>query len=285
MPRQFLYRSERFAFSTGIIALTLLAILLVVAFQGSVTNLIPLYTIGVFVAFTLSQVGMVRHWWKLRHQDRNWRVAAFFNGTGAIATAIVAVVVGVAKFGLGAWMVMVLIPILIALMWGIHHHYRTVEDALALDPSDVPPPAFVAPHVVVPLSRLDRGTAQAISFARSISSDVAVVHVTDDSRQAAEMKRTWERWGAKIDLVIVESPYRALLAPRLAYIDAKEKEDPKRPITVVLAEFVPRHLWEYVLHNQTALRLKLALFFRPNTIVVDVPYHLGRAATPPGERR
>jgi amino acid transporter len=276
MPRQFLYRSERFAFSTGIIVLTALAVLLIVVFEGSVTNLIPLYTIGVFVAFTLSQTGMVRHWWKLRKEDRGWRVRAFFNGMGAVATSVVAVVVGIAKFGLGAWMVMVLIPVLIGIMWGIHHHYRSVEEALSLDLDDAPLPPIRLPHVIVPLSRLDRPTAQALSFARSISADVAAVHVTDVPRQAAEMKHKWEAWGVEVDLVIVESPYRALLAPLLAYISAKEQEDPQRPITVVLAEFVPRHFWEWVLHNQTALRLKVALFFRPNTIVVDVPYHLSR---------
>ncbi|HLZ07695.1 MAG TPA: amino acid permease, partial [Chloroflexota bacterium] len=284
MPRQFLYRSERFAFSTGIIVLTALAVLLIVMFQASVTNLIPLYTIGVFIAFTLSQAGMVRHWWKLRKEDRNWAVRLFFNGAGAIATCVVAVVVGIAKFGLGAWMVMVLIPVMIGIMWAIHHHYRSVENALALDPSDTPPPPLQAPHVIVPISRLDRATVQALSVARSISADVAAVHVTDDPRQVEEMKRQWERWGAAIDLVIVESPYRALIAPLLAYIDAKEKENPSRPITVVLAEFVPHHFWEYILHNQTALRLKLSLFFRPNTVVVDVPFHLRRAASPTAEQ-
>ena len=185
------------------------------------------------------------------------------------------VVVGIAKFALGAWMVLVLIPLLIALMWSIYRHYRSVEEALTLDRPDTRLPERSPPHVLVPVSRLDRGALQALSFATSISPDVTAVHVTDDPAEADEMKRRWEQWGQQVHLVIVESPYRALIPPLLAYIDAVDKQDPKRPITVVLAELVPRHFWEYILHNQSALRLKLHLFFRPNTIVVDVPYHVG----------
>ncbi|HUX88665.1 MAG TPA: APC family permease [Chloroflexota bacterium] len=274
MPRQFQFRSERLAFSTGILVLTVLAAVLIVVFEGSVTNLIPLYTIGVFVAFTLSQIGMVRHWRKLRLTERGWRVRAFFNGLGAVATGVVALIVAYAKFALGAWMVMVLIPILIAIMWAIHVHYENVEDALKIDESDAPLPTPRTPHVIVPVSRLDRATVAALSYARSISSDVTAVHVTDDPRQAKEMKGRWDRWGGEIELIIIESPYRVLIAPLLAYVDAKEKQDPQRPITIVLTEFVPRHFWDYFLHNQTAFRLKFHFFFRPNTIVVDVPYHL-----------
>lgn len=277
LPRQFQYRGDRLAFSVGIVVLAALAAALIVAFAGSVTNLIPLYTVGVFVAFTLSQTGMVRHWWRLRDEERNWRWRAFFNGVGAIATGIVALVVGMAKFALGAWMVLVLIPVLIALMWAIHRHYREVEEALALDRPDAPLPPRDPPHVLVAVSRLDRAALQALAFARSISPDVTAVHVTDHPDEVQGMKQSWERWGGDVDLVIVESPYRALIPPLLAYIDAMDKQDPRRPITVVLPEFVPRHFWEYFLHNQTALRLKLRLFFRPNTIVVDVPYHLGNA--------
>ena len=275
LPRQFQFRGERLAFSVGIVVLALVAAALIVAFQGSVTNLIPLYTVGVFVAFTISQTGMVRHWWRLRGEERGWRWRASFNAAGAGATGIVAVVVGIAKFALGAWMVLVLIPLLIALMWSIYRHYRSVEEALTLDRPDTRLPERSPPHVLVPVSRLDRGALQALSFATSISPDVTAVHVTDDPAEADEMKRRWEQWGQQVHLVIVESPYRALIPPLLAYIDAVDKQDPKRPITVVLAELVPRHFWEYLLHNQSALRLKLHLFFRPNTIVVDVPYHVG----------
>lgn len=280
VPRQFAFRGDRLAFSVGIVVLSIVASVLIIAFQGSVTNLIPLYTVGVFVAFTLSQAGMVRHWWLLRASDPGWRSRAFFNGLGAVATGVVALAVGLAKFALGAWMVLVLIPVLVAVMLGIQRHYRNVEDALTLRSPDTPVPPSKPPRVIVPVSRLDRAALQALSFARSISPDVTAVHISEDPKEAEDMKRRWERWGGDADLVIVESPYRALIPPLLAYIDAAEKQDPKRPITVVLSMFVPRHFWEYFLHNQTAFRLKVRLFFRPNTIVVDVPYHPGYAVEP-----
>jgi hypothetical protein len=128
----------------------------------------------------------------------------------------------------------------------------------------------------VPVSRLDRAATAALAYARSISDDVTAIHVASDPSAVAEMRSRWETWGGPVRLVILESPYRALMGPLLAYLDATETMDPTRPTTVVLAEMVPRHLWEYPLHNQTALRLKLRLFLRPNTVVIDVPYHLGQ---------
>jgi len=276
MPTQFGYRGDRLAFSIGIIALSVLSAGLIVGFAGSVTNLIPLYTIGVFVAFTLSQSGMVRHWWKLRTTERGWQVRAAFNGVGAVATAIVAVIVGVAKFALGAWMVLVLIPVLIAIMWGIHQHYQTVRDAMTLEHPDTPLPRL-SPRVIVPVSRLDRAALYALAFARAIAKDVTAVHIADTAADAVEMQRRWDRWGGDIPLAVVETPYRVLLAPLLAYIDAIDRQDPGRTIVVVLPEFVPRHFWEYLLHNQSALRLKLRLYSRRNTVVVDVPYHVDQA--------
>ncbi|HTE83145.1 MAG TPA: APC family permease, partial [Dehalococcoidia bacterium] len=284
LPRQFQYRGDRLAFSVGIVVLAALAGVLIVAFQGSVTNLIPLYTVGVFVAFTLSQVGMIRHWWRYREQERSWRRSAILNGVGAVATGTVAILVGIAKFALGAWMVLVLVPVLVAIMWSIHRHYRNVEDALELDREDTPLPPLAPPRALVPISRLDRATLQALAFARSFSADVSAIHVSDDPKEARAMKDRWEQWGGDVPLVIVESPYRALIPPLLAYIDAISRGDPARSITVVLSEFVPRHFWEYPLHNQTALRLKLRLFFRPNTIVIDVPYHLRQQPHPEAVR-
>jgi amino acid transporter len=275
-PHYFQFRGDRLAFTTGIVVLTILSAILIVAFSGSVTNLIPLYTVGVFVAFTLSQAGMVRHWWKLRGAERGWRWRAALNGLGAVATAIVAIVVGAAKFALGAWMVLVLIPALIAVMWAINRHYRSVEDALTLDHPHSTVPRRAAPRVLVLVARLDRASLEALAYARSIAPLVTAVHVTDDQ---AEGERIRDRWRSldidgDTDLVILESPYRALIPPLVAYIDALQKQEPLRPITVVLSEFVPRRPWEYLLHNQAALRLKLRLFFRPNTVVIDVPYHV-----------
>jgi amino acid transporter len=276
LPRQFQYRGDRLAFSVGIIVLSGLAGILIVAFGGSVTNLIPLYTVGVFVAFTLSQVGMVKHWWRYRAQERNWKRSAVLNGVGAIATGTVAIIVGVAKFALGAWMVLVLVPILVAIMWSIHRHYTSVEEALALEGDDAALPPPVQARALVPISRLDRATLQALAYAHSIAGDVSAIHVSENPQEAREMKDTWERWGGDVPLVIVESPYRSLVPPLIAYIEAVSASDRSRPITVVLSEFVPRHFWEYPLHNQTALRLKLRLYFRPNTVVIDVPYHLSQ---------
>jgi hypothetical protein len=217
---------------------------------------------------------MVRHWWKLRHEVSGWRWKAALNGAGAVATGVVAVIVGVAKFALGAWMVLLLIPLLIGLMWAIGQHYRSVERALAVDWESPKLPRRVAPRVVVPVSRIDRATLNALAFAASIATDVTAIHVAADADDVARMKADWERWGGPVNLIILESPYRALIAPMLAYLDATDRADPAQPTTVVLPEFVPRHIWEYPLHNQTALRLKLRLFFRRNTVVVDVPYHL-----------
>ena len=275
LPRQFQYRGDRLAYSFGIMVLAVLAAGLLIGFRGSVTQLIPLYTVGVFIAFTLSQSGMVVHWWRLRHEVRGWRWRAGLNGAGAIATGVVAIIVGVAKFALGAWMVLLLIPLLIGMMWAIGRHYRSVESALAVDWSGSAVPRRIAPRVLVPVSRLDRATLNALAFATSISADVTAVHVADDPEDLRRMKEDWERWGGPVSLVILESPYRALMGPLMAYIDATDRADPSQPTTVVLPEFVPRHVWEYPLHNQTALRLKVRLFFRRNTVVVDVPYHLG----------
>jgi len=273
LPGQFQYRGDRLAFSFGIMVLALVASLLIVVFQGSVTNLIPLYTVGVFVAFTLSQSGMVRHWYRLRNEVRGWRWRAAMNGAGAVATGLVAIIVGAAKFALGAWIILLLIPILILLMMAIRRHYETVEEALTPDWSTARTP-IKPPRVLVPIGRIDQASLSAIAYARSISPDVTAIHVTDDEAAAEAMKDRWEREAPDVSLVILESPYRALLAPLLAYVDAVERMHPGPRTTIVLSELVPRHFWESLLHNQIALRLKLRLFFRRNTVVIDVPYHL-----------
>jgi len=271
LPRQFAFRGDRLAFSTGIIFVAMLSSLILAAFGGSVTRLIPLYTIGVFVAFTLSQVGLVRRWWRLR--NRFWRPSIALNAFGPAVTGVVAVIVAVTKFELGAWMVLVAMPILVALFYGIHRHYRTIEDELALDERVSLEP--LQPVVVVPISRLDRPALRALAFARGLAADVRAVHIDDDADAARAFEERWVKLVPDLRLQTVLSPYRALLQPLETYLDALDKGDPRRPVAVVLAEFIPRHWWEYVLRNQTALRLKVQLFFRPNTVVIDVPYHLG----------
>ena len=276
MPRQFAQRGDRLAFSTGIIALAIVSALLIVAYDASVTGLIPLYTVGVFIAFTLSQAGMVRRWLRLR--SRGWAVSASINALGAAATGVVAVVVGVSKFELGAWMVVAIIPILVAMLYGINRHYRNVGDRLLISATAPVRLRTTVPRVIVPLSRIDRASLQALSIAKGLGGDVYAVHISFDAEGAKAFKKRWAQVvGDEIPLDTIISPYRALLPPLLRYIDAVDRGDPERPIIVVLAEFVPRHWWETLLHNQTALLLKLRLFARRNTSVLDVPYHLDDA--------
>jgi amino acid transporter len=271
MPRQFGFRGDRLAFSTGIVALSAVAIVLLLAFKASVSALIPLYTLGVFVAFTLSQTGMVRRWWTRR--EAGWRRGLAINGLGAATTAVIVAIVAASKFLAGAWLVALMIPLLVALMWSIHVHYRRLEQSVAVrDVAAVARPRR-APLVVVPIARLDRPSLEAIAFARSIAPDALAVHITNDPDAAAEVRDRWSEVGGGAELVIVESPYRALIGPLLRYLDALQQQDPERRLLVVLSEVVPRHWWDNLLHNQTALRLKLRLFFRPNTIDADVPYH------------
>ena len=271
MPRHFAHRGERLAFSTGIAALAGLAALVFAALGGSMTNLIPLYTIGVFLAFTLSQSGLVRRWWRLR--PRGWRVTMAINATGALVTGIVLIVVAVTKFQYGAWMVFLILPAIVVVLHSIQRHYQYVGDALVLPTLDEGLPEPVAPIVVVPIARIDRAARQALGFARSISPHLKVVHVATTPESAAEFERRFKRWVPGIPLDVIESPYRSLVPPLLHYIDALDRQD-GRPITVVVSEFVARNPWEWLLHSQTAFRLKVSLLFRPNTVVIDVPYHV-----------
>jgi hypothetical protein len=169
-------------------------------------------------------------------------------------------------------MVLLMIPLLVALLYGIHRHYQTVQDALVLSGTEPRIPTFAAPVVIVPIARLDRAAMQALAFARSVSPSVKAVHISTSRASGDEFRRRWQRLETDIDLDVLESPFRSLVQPLLRYIDAIDKSD-DRPITVVLSEFVPHHWWEWLLHSQTAFRLKASLLFRPNTIVIDVPYH------------
>ena len=278
MPRQFGFRGDRLAFTVGIGALAGLASILLVAFGASVNALIPLYTLGVFVAFTLSQSGMVVRWWQRR--EAGWQTGILINGLGAATTAVIAVVVVSTKFLSGAWIVVILIPLLMGLMLAIRSHYRNVESQLAVDatapgaPEAPARPVKREPIVIVPIARLDRPALGAVTFARTLSAQASAVHITNDAADAATLREQWSALSNGMELVVVESPYRALIGPLTRYMDALQAQDPTRPIVVVLSEIVPRHWWENFLHNQSSLRLKLRLFGRRNTIVVDVPYHL-----------
>jgi len=280
MPRQFALRGDRLAFSWGIVVLAAIAGGLIVAFQGDVHLLIPLYSVGVFVCFTLSQTGMVRHWFAVR--DSGWWWRAGINTLGGILTFVVLIVVASVKFSSGAWLVLVLIPIEVAMFWFIHRQYAAARAQLQLRPDQV----VAAPHreerVVIPVNGLNRSVVQAVNVGRSIAEDVRAVLVADDHDYAEETQEAWERQVPGVPLVVVESPYRALTGPLLAYLDVLDRAwppDKETPITfVVIPEFVPRHWWERLLYNQSTNQLRRALLGRPNTVVTNVPYRREEAA-------
>src|SRR5581483_4984855 len=211
-----------------------------------------------------------------------WRLSMAINSFGTVVTFAVLVVVAYTKFVYGAWMVLVVMPILVAILYGINRHYTAVADALALSTPGEALPIMRPPVVIVPVARLDRSALQAVAFARSISPTVKAVHIATTTASAEEFRDRWARWTRDVPLDVIESPYRSLLQPLLRYIERIDERD-DRPITVVLAEFVPGYWWEWILHSQTALRLKLALLFRPNTIVIDVPYHFADTGHASGE--
>ncbi len=274
MPHQFSFRGDRLAYSNGIMALAFLAILLLIVFHGSVDALIGLYAIGVFTSFTLSQTGMVVHW--RRFKGANWRRSMAINGTGAVVTAIVTVVIAWTKFHEGAWIVLVVTPLLVGICLLIQGHYRLV--AAQTQPETPIDPSHIRLRVVVPVGSLNLPVQQALALARAVSPFVTGVHVTDDLEEARELQRQWEELsGGMGQLVIIESPYRSLVGPLLAYLDSLRAQYPNDTLMVVLPEFVPSRWWEHLLHNQTAFLLKAALLFRPGIVVADVPYHIRRS--------
>lgn len=274
MPRQFSFRGDRLAYSWGIVLLAAIAFVLLWFFDGDTHALIPLYSVGVFVCFTLSQIGMVRHW--RRERDQGWRWRAVVNAFGAALTAVVLGIVVYEKFWDGAWMVVILVPILVGIMLFIHRQYERSRLDLAVRPDLV----FQSPHraerVVVPIPGLTRAVVQAINVARSIDDDIRAVYITAEPETAAQVRTDFERQIPGVPLVVVESPYRALAGPLLAYLDILDTawppgQDP--PITfVVIPEYVARHWWERILYNQAAKRLRAVLLGRPLTVVVNVPY-------------
>lgn len=281
MPHQFSFRGDRLAFSWGIVTLAALACILIVAFDGETSALIPLYAIGVMAAFTFSQSGMVARWWRTRPQG--WVRNLILNFIGAATTAMVFFVATLTKLDKGTWLVIVLIPILMAFFLSINRHYKRVaQEVLELD---LPRRKEYKHTFVVPLSSLNSVSLSALDYARSLSTNVTAVHIVEgeDVEEAEHFNKMWrEKMGeTDINLVIIESPYRSLIGPLLAYVDALDRQHSDDTITIVLPEFLPAKWWEYLLHNQSALRLKAALLFRPNTVVADVPYLLGRGNTRP----
>jgi amino acid transporter len=273
-PRQFAFRGDRLAFSSGIVALGLIAATLVVIFNGETHALIPLYAVGVFIDFTIAQAGMVRHW--MRTKSPGYRRRLAINAIGCVSTAIVAVVVTTIKFADGAYLVVMLIPILVGLMLFIRREYDDQEKELHVRDDLILEGPHREQRVVVPVNGINRAVLQAVNFGRTMSKDIRGVYVTEDPEVGDELRQRWERQVPGVPLVIVESPYRAVISPFLAYLDVLDQAwppDKEAPITiVVLPEYVPRHWWERLLYNQTAKRLKAAILGREHTVIADVPY-------------
>ena len=289
LPRQLTFRGSRLVYSRGIVALALIASLLVVIFRASVTALVPLWAIGVFLSFTLSQAGMARRWWKIGHlapgqeirergstlrYEPGWVLKMVINGFGALCTAVVTLVFAVTKFRDGAWIVILLTPALVAGFFAIHRHYRSLAASLSLEHYGAPP--RTARHrVILPISGVHRGTLAALRYARSLSDDVTAVLVSIDPTEAKKVQHKWEVWGEGVRLVILESPYRLLLEPLLEHIEEiAAHRQPNEIITIIVPQFVPRHWWHNLLHAQTAVWLRLALLFKPGIVVTDVPYQV-----------
>jgi amino acid transporter len=274
MPRQFAFRGDRLAFSYGIILLAGVAAFLVWRFEGDTHGLIPLYSVGVFACFTLSQIGMVRHW--NRHREKGWWYRAAINGLGAVLTALVLVIVTSVKFVDGAYLVVILIPLLVAMMLFIHRQYTSSRAELAIRPGYVAQPSKREERVIIPIPGINRAVIQAVNVGRSIADDVVAVFITDEPEDAASVRARWEKMVPGVPLVVVESPYRALVGPLAAYLDVLDAAwpaDKPAPITfVVVPEYVARHWWERILYNQSVKRLRSALLGRPHTVVVNVPY-------------
>ncbi len=286
-PRQFHSRGDRLVFSNGIIALAVFAIALIVAFDASTNALIQLYVLGVFLAFTLSQIGMVRHWrTQLASPEvdparrRRIRRSQLINAIGAAATGVVLVVVLITKFLDGAWIVVVAIPVLFVLMRGVHRHYQTVTDETAVP--DVRPVAPARNHVLVLVSRVSGPTLRALAYARLLRPDtVTALSVAVDDHEVRELNAAWEAADPGVALQVVESPYREIIRPIIKYVRDYPARGPRDIITVIIPEYIVGHWWEQILHNQSALRLKARLLFQPGVVVVDVPWHLRSAGVTP----
>jgi amino acid transporter len=276
MPRQFSFRGDRLAYSYGIIVLATVAASIIVLFNGETHLIIPLYAVGVFIDFTISQAGMIRHWRKER--PPGWRRRLAINAFGMSLTAVVAVVVTIAKAP-QSLIVLVLIPVLVTLMSWIHRQYAGQQAELEVRPDFVVPQPHRTQRVVVPVNGINRAVVQAIVFGRTLTNDVRAVYITEDPEAGDQLRRRWERQVPGIPLVIVESPFRALVGPITAYLDVLDQQwpdDQLDPITiVVLPEYVARHWWDRLLYNQSAKRLKSALVGREHTVIADVPYRRG----------
>jgi len=293
VPRQLMYRGSRLVYSYGIVSLAGVASLLIVLFQASVTRLIPLYAIGVFLSFTLAQAGMARRWWRAgawkpessappvhesRHilrYEKGWFLKMVSNGFGALCTAIVMLVFAITKFRDGAWIVLILTPLMISVFLWIHRHYSTVATRFTLENYGEPPPYTVRHRVIVPISTVHPGTLEALRYARLLSDDITAVHISLEPEDTEKVRKKWERWGRGTRLVIVDSPYRLFLEPLLDYIDEiLASRQANETITIVVPQFVASKRVYNALHMQTAEMLRRELLATPGVVITEVPYQI-----------
>lgn len=290
LPRQLTFRGSRLVYSNGIVTLSVIASILIIIFKASVTLLIPLYAIGVFLSFTLSQTGMALRWRKIGklkegekivetgstlHPDKKWRFKMFVNGFGAVCTAVVMVVFAVTKFSEGAWIVLIVIPILVFLFFTIHRHYKDLAAHLTLDKFKGLPARQTRHRVIVPVSGVHQGTLEALRYARLLSDDVTAVHISIDQAETEKVQKKWKTWGDGTRMVILDSPYRLFIEPLLGYIEEMvENRQPNETLTIVVPQFIPSKRWHNALHMRTADVLRQELLSKHGVVVTDVPYHV-----------
>jgi len=290
LPKQLTFRGSRLVYSNGIVTLSVIACLLIVIFQASVTKLIPLYAIGVFLSFTLSQAGMARRWWKSGHlkegekivepgstltYEKGWQYKMVINGFGAVCTAIVMIVFAVTKFREGAWVVLILTPLLVKFFFTIHYHYKDLAKNLSLDKFKGLPARQTRHRVILPVSGVHQGTLEALRYAKLLSDDVTAVHISLEASETEKVQKKWKSWGDGTRLVILDSPFRLLLEPLLVYLeDIIDHRQPNETITIVVPQFMPSKRWHYALHMRTAELLRQELLSKHGVVVTDVPYHV-----------
>jgi amino acid transporter len=290
LPRQLTFRGSRLVYSNGIITLSIIAAILIIIFQASVTLLIPLYAIGVFLSFTLSQAGMARRWWKIGHMrqgeevveqgstlkyEPGWKNKMVINGFGAVCTAIVMIIFAVTKFREGAWVVLLIIPLLVKMFFTIHHHYKDLASHLSLDRFRGLPARQMRHRVIMPVSAIHQGVLEGLRYAKLLSDDVTAVHISLDPAETEKVQKKWKKWGDGTRLVILDSPFRLFIEPLLKYIkDIVESGQPNETITIVVPQFIPSKRWHYALHMRTAALLREELLSTRGVVVTDVPYQM-----------
>jgi hypothetical protein len=289
LPRQLAFRGSRLVYSRGIVALAVFASVLIILFQASVTKLIPLYAIGVFLSFTLSQAGMAHRWWKSGHlkpgeekkergsmlrYEKNWELKMVVNGFGSAMTFIVAILFAITKFSDGAWIIILITPILVSIFWAINMHYRQLAKRLTLDHYGAPPRTS-RHRVILAVSGVHRGTLEALRYARMLSNDITAVHVSIDPEEAERIRQKWEVWGDGYRLVILDSPYRLFIEPLLEYIEEiDDQRQPNEVITLIVPQFIPKRKYTEALHARTADTLRRVLLNRTGIVITEVPYQV-----------